>query len=248
MQDKTNSVFGIDLSHYNTVTDWNDIKGAGVKFGYFKATQGTGFNDPKCPEFVQGAKNVDIYRGLYHYAGLTDPVGEANHFKSILDQFPDLELIAVLDLEEFASGVDLVQWVRMFQTTLNRKMILYTGEWFINEHPELNQLSDIPIWISYYQQTSPPDLEGWKTWTMWQYSDKVAIPGIADLVDVDYGVSLEKILKVIPQPTLNDYVRGAIQSLTKKGYINSPQVWLDKLDKDEDLSDLAILLLDKVAK
>lgn len=246
---QTSDKKGLDLSHYNAVTDWNAIKNSGIDFVYTKATQGTGFIDPKCAEFVAGAKSVGIPVGVYHYAGLNDAVAEANHFKQMLSGL-DTQLIPVLDLEEGASGVDLVDWVRTFASTLGQKIILYTGNWFIEQYPELNQLSDIPLWTSYYKATAPTDEPGWSTWTIWQYSDKGTVPGVDGLVDVDYGVDMAHILKVIPQLTVKDYTRNAINSLAEKGYIQSPQLWLTELEKkgDVDFDFLAILLLDKVAK
>lgn len=245
MQDKTNSIFGIDLSHYNTVTDWNAVKNAGVAFIYMKATQGTGFVDPQFANYVNGAKSVGIPIGAYHYAGLGDPVSEALHFKNIIDQ-QQLELIPVLDLEQSASSVDLVEWVKTFKNTLNRKIILYTGNWFIEENPCVNQLYDIPLWTSYYKDTPPPDEPGWKVWTIWQYSDKVSVPGIADLVDVDYGVSLNVIsVNGNPpkmEPWLKDALIKAITDLNKKGWINSPDLWINKVHNDEDISGLPVLL------
>lgn len=251
MQDKTNSIFGIDLSHYNTVNDWNAIKLAGVKFAYFKATQGTGFNDPQFVNFVQGAKSVGIPCGGYHYANLSDPVAEAQHFKSIIDQY-QLELLPVLDLEESASSVDLVQWVRTFANALDRKFILYTGNWFIEQYPSINQLSDIPLWTSYYQNTPPPDEQGWKYWTIWQYSDKASVPGIQDLVDVDYGVSLNQILVNGEPPKMEPWLKEAlIQSITQlnqKGYISSPDLWINKVNNDQDITALPVLLINRMVK
>lgn len=206
MQPRDNTdVLGIDISHYTSVSDWSKVKNAGVKFLYTKGTQGLTNTDSKVDEFVKGAKSVGIPVGIYHFAEPDkDPVAQAKHFLDVLNKYT-LELLPVLDLETnpTPSSTNLVKWVRSFANTLGRKFILYTGNWFIESYPEVNQLADIPLWTSYYKDTQPPDESGWSVWTIWQYSETGKIDGIQGDVDLDYGVSLDLILVNPPKGDAN---------------------------------------------
>ncbi|HJV46136.1 MAG TPA: GH25 family lysozyme [Bacillota bacterium] len=192
MQDKTNSIYGIDISHYNDVDDWQAVKDSGVNFVYCKATQGTNLVDSKFASFVKGAKEAGIPIGAYHFADLGDPVDEANHFLSVIDQY-DLDLLPVLDLEKSTKDTDLEQWARTFISTVNQKVMLYTGNWYIDQY-SINGLSEIPLWTSYYKNTPPYDCGGWTEWTIWQYSETGSVEGITGDVDLDVAVSLDSIL------------------------------------------------------
>src|ERR1041384_5544223 len=60
---------GTDVSGYQPANiDWVTVKNAGVKFGWTKATEGTGYVNPNFVSQITGATAQGIYMGLYHYA------------------------------------------------------------------------------------------------------------------------------------------------------------------------------------
>ena len=72
---------GTDVSGFQPATiDWTTTKNAGVKFGWTKATEGTGYVNPNFVSQISGATAVGIYMGLYHYArpGLHPNITGAN--------------------------------------------------------------------------------------------------------------------------------------------------------------------------
>jgi lysozyme len=195
MQNKDNSIFGIDISHHNTVTNWNSIKSAGVKFIYCKATEGVSYVDPTFDSYVKNAKAIGIPVGAYHFAHPdNDPIDEANHFRSVIDNY-SLDLIPVLDLEVPSSnGANLVEWTRTFIAHIQQRTMLYTGNWFISQEG-INGLSDIPLWNSYYKDTPPPNIGGWDRWAVWQYIDKGVVSGISGDVDLNACIAIDVIQK-----------------------------------------------------
>ena len=57
----------IDVSHYNTISSWEQVKASGVVGAIFKATEGTGYEDPSCkPEFAKALK-AGLACCTYHY-------------------------------------------------------------------------------------------------------------------------------------------------------------------------------------
>lgn len=194
------SVKGFDISHYQGTPDMAKAKAAGYQFVYVKSSEGTTYVDPTFATNVKDAHTAGLLVGAYHFArpDQDSAVTEANHFISLLQANPT-DLMPVLDLEEpttkgSMTGADLAAWSRTFintvQSAVGHKVMLYTGNWFINEY-SLVGLSDIPLWDSYYSSTAPPSAGGWTEWTAWQYSDKGTVAGVSGGVDVDYAVSLE---------------------------------------------------------
>ena len=67
----------IDISSHQSV----ETAGIdGIDAVIVKATQGTGYINPKCDAQYQLAKKKGRLLGVYHYAGGGDPVAEADYF------------------------------------------------------------------------------------------------------------------------------------------------------------------------
>lgn len=198
-------VRGIDVSHYQGNINWSLVAKSGVQVVYVKATEGTGYNDPMFHANVAGARAAHLEVGAYHFARPNNPpVTEAAHFVQAIHG-ADLTLKPVLDLEEPTSGnaitsAALVAWVKEFVSYVRahtgQDVILYTGVWYINEHGGLRGLS-MPLWVSLYGP-SVPDAGTWKSWVMWQYSDKGIVPGVVGNVDLNVATSLDAIRLVAP--------------------------------------------------
>lgn len=201
MQGQSNTdAKGFDISHYQGVVNWNEVKTGNYQFVYIKSSEGHTYIDPNFVSYVQGAKSIGLAVGAYHFAwpNQDNAIDEAKLFVSLLQANPT-DLMPVLDLEEpttsgTMSAAQIVQWVRDFinyvQSQLNIKVMLYTGNWFINRF-SITGLEDIPLWDSYYSNSAPPDTGGWTNWTALQNSDSGTVPGIEGSVDMDLAISLE---------------------------------------------------------
>lgn len=204
MQDQTNALWGMDVSHNNGKIDWNKAVATGIQFAYLKASQGTTFTDPNFGINVQNARNAGMQDiGAYHYA---DPLNnkasdEAVHFFNVMQQYmPDYgDIMPVLDLESptdanATTGDYLTSWTNEFMNELayltGRVGMLYTGEWFIDQF-NITGLNSFPIWVAYYGPKPPPDDGGWDHWTAWQYSESGSVNGVGGNVDMDYAVSID---------------------------------------------------------
>ena len=98
----------------------------------------------------------------------------------------------MLDLED-ADGLkpDAVwAWVQSFAAAVRartgRPIIIYTGYYFWRDQvgDPLNNL-DAPLWIAAYIPT-PLIPRAWGSWTFWQHTDALSVPGIKGRVDGDY--------------------------------------------------------------
>ena len=85
----------IDVASYQSVAQAGQYNAQGV---IVKATQGTGYVNPRCNGQYAQAKKKGRSLGLYHYAGGGNPVSEANYFIKNIKNYVG-EAMLVLDWE-----------------------------------------------------------------------------------------------------------------------------------------------------
>lgn len=217
MQNKTSrNIIGPDLNEYRgdvnytllaTQTPYAYLRGSGYGTGRFRI-------DRKFIEYVNGLRNVGVKTGAYHYAvpstDLTTADVQCDGFIDILQQaygpgrygdlFPVIDIEAPLD--KSISTDALLDWVdrfrKRFERKTRRKMMLYTGAFFIDLYNNFYHtkkgfiLADMPLWIAMYPElpANPPyprDQGGWTRWRMWQFTENGTMPGVNPPVDLNYG-------------------------------------------------------------
>ena len=102
---RPNSVFGIDVSHYQGEVDWTTVAKQGVTFAFVKATQGSDYYDgsfrrnwKSLAELASGRGK--IFRGAYHFMTATDdPSRQASNFLQTVGSAGSGDLPACLDVE-----------------------------------------------------------------------------------------------------------------------------------------------------
>jgi lysozyme len=168
----------IDLSHFNNVTSFQDIRNAGIVGIIHKATQGlTGvdgtYGTRKSPALAAG-----LLWGGYHFGVNANGQKQADHFLDVVQPGPtDL---MVLDFEPNAhDGTMTLEQAeayvqRIFQQT-GRFPGLYSGQAFLKEQlgsKRNDTLAKCFLWVARYSD-QPPQIPTatWKTFTLWQYTD-----------------------------------------------------------------------------
>ncbi|MFE6687448.1 GH25 family lysozyme [Streptomyces sp. NPDC057743] len=184
---------GIDVSHWNVVTDWNAVAQSGMKFAYVKATQGTSGTDPKFAEYHQGALGAGLLTGAYHFADPTESDGKAQ-----ADYFVDhgggwtpdgKTLPGALDLEPQSRTSEcyglgkpqMVAWIRQFtdqyRARTGRDAVIYTGYGWWNDCTGGN--ADFAHNSLWHADTSGRLPGGFTTGTIWQKADAAGpVPGV----------------------------------------------------------------------
>jgi hypothetical protein len=132
---------GASLSHFNTVSNFATLKEAGLKFCFFKATQGASSADPKVHTFATQASQAGIPFGLYHFFDVSaDGVAQAENFLKVsADLSPSFP--PILDLEEFPDhsvSPDFAQQVGRFLEKLKSagkpNCVIYSAKDFLDRH------------------------------------------------------------------------------------------------------------------
>jgi lysozyme len=180
----------IDLSHFNTVTDFNAVKGDGIVGVIHKASEGVGYVDPDYHARRAQALAAGLWWGAYHFGTSDDGAAQAQHFLSTVNPGPN-DLL-VLDFEQNTAGGSMTlegaeQFVSRVQAATGRWPGFYSGSYIrqllgAGHNPTL---ANCWFWLSEYGPT-PHVPANWPTWTMWQYTDGTigpephAVTGVGD--------------------------------------------------------------------
>lgn len=127
-----------------------------------KATQGTGYVNPKCNHQWNLAGSLGKKRGLYHYAGGGNPVAEAQFFINNIKNYVGQGLL-ILDWESYQNASwGNTNWARQFVNEVHR----LTGVWpllYVQESAiwqVANCANDCGLWVAKYASMN------WNSWTV----------------------------------------------------------------------------------
>lgn len=127
-----------------------------------KATQGTGYVNPKCNHQWDLAGELGKKRGLYHYAGGGNPVAEAQYFINNIKNYVGQAML-VIDWEGYQNSAwGNSNWVRQFVDEVHR----LTGVWCVIyvQESALGQVAncakDCAVWVAKYASMN------WNSWTV----------------------------------------------------------------------------------
>ena len=192
-------VLGVDVSHYQTVTSWSQVKAAGITFAWDKATEGETYTDPDYLTNAVAGVNAGVYMGAYHFAhpdthGTTaGAVAEANYFLSVAQPYIiACELPPALDYETDVSssmtGAQQVAWIEAWMNTVKTATgitpIIYTDGSIANElTSSIASYCDLWIATDNGSSTTPPttyQMGPWyPNWSFNQYSWTGSVTGIS---------------------------------------------------------------------
>jgi len=180
---------GIDVSAYQGEIDWAAVKASGqVDFAYAKASEGASFTDEQYARNAQKCREAGMLFGAYHYFRFDTQVSaQSSHFLNVA-QVKRGDLVPMVDVEEGLGGIAMLAgFLGMLQEALKVMPIVYTYPAFWEgTMGGSDALAGHPLWIAEYNDDEAPTLPaGWKTWRLWQYSDKGQVAGIAGKVDLD---------------------------------------------------------------
>ena len=158
----------IDISSHqadlNLVAVSNSIQGV-----IAKATEGTSYVNPYCDRHYQQAKNANIMRGFYHFAGRGDPLAEAEFFyRNVLGYLHDG--IPVLDWEGvykngklvFEQSVEWVnRFVRQFHSLTGIWPWIYANPWRFNQG---GVEQNCARWVASYPEVAHPTFAEAVSW------------------------------------------------------------------------------------
>jgi len=197
-------VQGMDVSGYQGNVAWSTAWANGARFAYVKATEGTSYTNPYFAQQYNGAYNVGMIRGAYHFATPNTSSGttQADYFAAHGGGWSadGKTLPPALDIEYNPYGATcyglsqsgMVSWIKAFSNEIHLKynkypMIYTTLDWWTTCTGNSSAFAATnPFWIAKYSSTPPTPPAGTATWTMWQYADSGTFPGDQDYFNGSY--------------------------------------------------------------
>lgn len=134
--------YGIDLSHWNTLTDADAVRRAGITYAWCKATEGVGYVDRTLRSKVKALQAAGIVVGAYHFARSGDPRDQADHFRATVAGLGLLDagaLLPMLDMESDDARGGADDFVRIWfdHLRVERAEVYANLDWWRNVlHPE----------------------------------------------------------------------------------------------------------------
>ena len=183
----TEYTFGIDISHYQGIINWNEMRTSKhpIEFIFIRSTMGIGGVDKHFRENWRNAKKHNYVRGAYHYYRPNE--NSAKQFKNYKEQvkIETGDFIPILDIEKeskygresLRKGV--LNWLKLAEQEYGVKPMIYTGLNFY-QHILKGHVDDYPLWIAAY--SGKHRLKNEK-WTFHQFTEKVCVKGIKTTVD-----------------------------------------------------------------
>lgn len=240
------TTYGIDISYWQTVTDWKKVKEAGVKFvilreGYRNAI------DKKFLEFAKGATaaNIEI-RGVYHFIYWNGATIKENAKSTVenmraagLDPtttwiFADLEYDSWKKAGETATKTRCMAITKEYCEELEKlgckKVGIYANNDYYRNFYDKSIFDRYPLWLADYE--GDPD----HACIMQQKGNAGRISGITGLVDEDVWYTQPEDKKENDKMTekqLREKVAGWLEQfagVAKKGSANHKKI-LDIFNK-----------------
>ncbi|MBI5772361.1 MAG: choice-of-anchor D domain-containing protein, partial [Verrucomicrobia bacterium] len=195
-------IYGVDVSHWQGVINWSQVKLAGRDYAFIKATESVDFSDDKFSANMVGAKNAGLLVAPYHFARPSygdSPEAEAGYFVSIAGAFIiSGNLRPVLDFEDddsltTMSNAQLTDWVSRWATEVKRLTgadpILYMDGRFVSRLT--SPATSYPLWFASPDGTTtqPSNVGNFSQAVFKQYDWHGSVAGIPSEVDLDvfYG-------------------------------------------------------------
>jgi lysozyme len=171
----------IDLSHHNWDNgmnpDFNVALSDGCLGVIFKASQGSGYQDPTYQKTRALAENAGCLWGGYHFGTSAIVKDQVSNFIKAVGPLDGI--LPVLDFEkneqspsQTMSAAQVVEFADRFLNRTGRQLTLYCGPYVyeVAGNKPLTKLAGFRVWWARYS-TSPSLHPTWHDYWLWQYTD-----------------------------------------------------------------------------
>ena len=190
---------GIDVSRYQGAINWLAVAPQ-VDFAFVKAGGGDDiapYTDRMAASNTILARQAGVRFGYYWYfSGRNSVETQLAKIAAFQLDNPGNVLPWVIDIEDATRGADDIlsglELAGMVETLTGVKPLIYTGAWYWNPRWVLARRMGapaavpFPLWVASYTPEAVMPY-GWDDWTVWQYSDRGSVEGIAGAVDLDHA-------------------------------------------------------------
>jgi len=206
---------GIDVSHFQSVVDWEAVAASEIQFCFIKATEGAENVDPRFAQNWRGAGAAGLLRGAYHFFDpLAPTAAQIESFIRTVGRLEPGDLPPVLDLEVPTAWTDIAQsaraplaikWLDTVESRLGATPIVYLSPAFATETlTNALALARFPVWFAHYTDAGSPTVaKPWNSWTFWQHTNGGKISGVPLPVDLNrFNGSLDDLKALAVKPAM----------------------------------------------
>jgi GH25 family lysozyme M1 (1,4-beta-N-acetylmuramidase) len=193
----------VDLSHWEDVLSFEDVRASGVVGVIYKATEGSDYVDPTYAECRKEAEKAGLKWGAYHFLRPGDLRTQAQFF--LKEVGTDLELYCA-DHEDLGVSLgDLKEFLFEILRQTGKHAVIYSGHVIkeqVGDDPD-QVLEHFRLWVAHYTDEAEPDWprQIWPKWWLWQYTEDGSCPGINGDVDRNkYAGSAEELVREWAHP------------------------------------------------
>ena len=204
-------IYGIDISKYNVVDDWNAVKASGKKFVFIKLgwinSDGSITKDKMFEEYYKNARAVGLDVGVYVYSYLSDSKysrvaarNTVNMLEGKMITYP-----VAFDFEEYKISAKLSKSANTdicyeFLSEIQRLgyfAMMYTYTSFVQSYLNIDRLKPFAMWIADYRDPTGTNCPYKDTWGIWQYKGNTGkcdgVSGACDLnmSKYDYAATIK---------------------------------------------------------
>ncbi|MFY0643657.1 MAG: T9SS type A sorting domain-containing protein [Bacteroidia bacterium] len=191
LQVHSQTLEGIDVSHWQGTIDWQQVHDSGKVFAYARATDGLATTDPNFKTNMKNGLDAGMIMGAYCFGRPNvNAISSAQHFVSVADSFiGDGFLPPVMDIEttEGKTPTEIHKWVQDWIDEVKRltriNPMIYTGRYFANDNNI--DFGSNPLWIAHWSVSSPLLPNAWTDWLFWQYTGSGSVVGISGNVPLN---------------------------------------------------------------
>lgn len=190
---------GVDFCHWQANVNFEKLVNNQIEFAIFKAGEiPTGskqeFLDKKYERNITEAKKHGIISGAYYF--FHPSIGakrQARHFDMIMKTLGRPDLPPVIDIEDTDKrgpeeiALALKEMIDELMRRGYRRPIIYSRWGFlVNQAGEPHWIKEHLLWLAQYSNkltSKPADM---RNVIMWQYTDRLKLPGIGVALDGNY--------------------------------------------------------------
>lgn len=170
----TYPVHVVDISHYQTVTSFAEMKAAGVVGVICKATEGLSIIDDKYKMFKKAAEEEGLLVGCYHFMHAGDPIDQAKFFLSHSDWGPNTLIAA--DWEDPPHGPpmsyeDTKKFLEYIYQVTGQRPAIYSGNTAkrLMDNTVDPYIGQHRLWLASYTETYHYQ-PSWTKHYLWQFT------------------------------------------------------------------------------
>ncbi|MDE7229641.1 MAG: glycoside hydrolase family 25 protein [Oscillospiraceae bacterium] len=181
---------GIDVSVWQGVIDWKQVKEAGVRFAIIRSSSGPRVDKLFDYNIVE-AQKAGILVGVYHYCYAMNPEEareEARHFIETIKPYR-IDYPVMFDFEDNSQAKlgkeTLTAIAEAFLSELKNAgyyPMIYSYRNWLENNLDMDRLSEYDVALAEWNVTTPKYT---RPYGIWQYSCKGRISGIEGDVDLD---------------------------------------------------------------